>query len=349
MQQTMVQSRNNVASTQPSSIGLAWPPRYDFHNQRVKGWAGLVETRYCLERRLAEGVSEVHMHLAPRNVSEDGATRLALRFVVPNMGIQLLRDHSRFSESLGSLASERGWSGGVEAIIDISRVLPGHSIVYFGFNAPGRIMNSEIFRAETASADAVNQMPIVPLQEAIARIQNAGLCLEVLPHASPEEISRITQLYQQAFPRYIFPIDETAVSDIVNNPDNLVLVARNQSGRIVSSLAAEHAVFHVGNRGINLIEVSEAATDTEYRGNGLLTALYQQIIDILHQGYDSGNTIVYAEARAPWVPANIVTRRGGLEFCGMLNQPCTIVSNRSPGMQYAGIFEDLTVWAHQSF
>jgi hypothetical protein len=243
---------------------------------------------------------------------------------------------------------EDGWNGEVEAAMEVSRVIPGYVLVYLGFNAPGRIAPVEVVAAERARLERVSTMQLTTREAAFAKLDDANLRIERLTHPSDADLLQITRLYRQAFQRYLFPITTRTVAEVVNN-GNLTLIVRDSSGRIVSSLVAEHAPFAVGSRTLNMIELSEAATDRRCRGNGLLTALYLEVVDRLRGTHDPVDTIVYVESRAPWEPVNIATRRAGFELCGMTSQHCVIVSDRSPGMQYRGNLEDLGIWMHPNF
>jgi hypothetical protein len=244
------------------------------------------------------------------------------------------------------LREEMGQSVRIEAGISLRHALPGFDLIYIGYNDESRLVAPEIRRTEQDVMSGISR-EIAPTtsEEAYSRIERANLRIERLSAPSDIEISRIAQLYRDTFQKYLFPINEATVGEIVGN-SNLVLVGRNHSGEIISTLIAEHARMTVDNREMHMVELSEFATDRSYRGNGMITALQFRALEMLGGLYDPRSTVVYAESRAPWIPVNVAIRRAGFTFCGMVSQHCTIVSDRSPGMQYSGNYEDLSVWAH---
>jgi len=318
----------------------------------VKGlFSEPISARWQLDRALDEGANTV------LGIASGQPSRLTMRFIVPN-DMHLPQNPNEFTRgSLHVLLNVSGWGGGIEASMDLGRVVPGHRMIYYGFNGPNRDATPNLSQLEIASAHEVATMSVAVSEDSFRRVRDAGFTIDAPLALSDAEVATITRLYQQAFPKYIFPLDNDSVGGFLRNPSNIALIARDVTGRPVSSLVAEHMLLSVGERTINFIEVSEAATDDDYRGNGLLTALYRKMIDVLHNGdgqgrsgYDPSNTIVYAESRAPWVPANVITRRGGgMDVCGLLVRHCTIVATRNPNMQYPGEFEDLVVWHLSSF
>lgn len=358
----------NGAGVQPRSIGFAWPPRYDPSNRRITGfYPCLIDTKDAfLDMRIGASIIPPHtdgpVYLAAKEwAKHHDATRLTLRCLMNNDLVELTKrqccDFGKYmrgyySEFVGrkTYENDEGQLTNVihsEAYIDLSRVIPGFSIVYLGCNEKEREIGLDIVRTEQRNIIRINEMPTISSDAAIELVNAAGFYIGQLENASKEEIKSITQLYQQAFQRYPFPINEQTIGEIVCN-SAIALVIRNRKGHIVAALVAEHAELPIENRMVNLIEISEAATDV-YQGTGVLTALYHRMNTLLREGYNLNNTIVYAEARAPWLPINIAIRQAGFEYCGMLSQHCTIVGNRSPGMQYDGDFEDRTVWVYPSF
>lgn len=349
MQQRTIQ-RNEVG-TQPSSIGLAWPPRYDSWNNRVKGFAnGLIETSIDAHKFGTEAISSWNAE------KTQNPTRLSLRLIVSSTLFDdgdpkvdgCIPTDSTMEALINRLRREIGQNVRIEAEVSLRHILPGFDLIYLGFNSDSRIAPSEVSKTESEVISGINR-EIAPTsqEEAYSRLQRAGLRIERLSQPTEMEISRITQLYRDTFQMYLFPISESTVGEIVGN-SNLVLVGRNGAGEIISSLIAEHVKMNVADRQLHLIELSEFATDRAYRGNGLITALQFRAVEMLRQLYDPNSSVIYSEGRAPWIPVNISIRRAGFNFCGILPQHCTIVSDRSPGMQYSGVYEDLSVWSYNA-
>ena len=381
-------NRQNSAVVQPSNIGLAWPPVYDESNKRVKGfYPRLIDSQALMDQTISHENSM--MVVAARMMREHpDATRVTLRCIIrndlsPNFHPDLERELRRLRYDCAPGGSERvdrdfndriptRWlyyelaktrrmekgSYGLEAKVNLGSVLPGFYLAYIGCNTPERTIPAEVQRAEESAIREItlgNMMTgihkLVPItaEAAYERICQAGFRIERLTNPTADEIVLLTRLYLEAFQDYPFQINEQTIGDVVDN--STTLIARNRKGQIIASLVAEQAplVLECGPT-INLIELGKAATDRRYRGHGLLTALYHRMIELLHEaGYSSRDTLVYVEARAPWIPVNIATGKSSPNYCGMLHQHCRILSDRSPGMQYNGNLEDLNVWAYLSF
>ena len=313
----MAQSANGGGS-----IGMAWPPRYDGYNNRIKGFCS-----WPIENRS----DAVLMFEAVREAERAnlGSTRTTVRAFVRH---GLLEDLRRAEPSYR-----------VEARFDAGSAVEGYELIYLGKNAQGRMPQPAIIENELLSLREIDGICTTIPGMAQARVARAGYTLSRLNGYGRQEIGRLLELYQDAFQKYLFPLNEQTVGELVDSA-SIIIVGRDAGGRIISSLVAEHAPLAFGGKTVHLVELSEAATDRASRGHGLLTALYFRITELLREAYEPGNTIVYVEARAPWIPVSIATRRADFVRCGVLLQHCTIVGDRSPGMQYEGDYEDLSVW-----
>ncbi len=331
-----------MSNQPPSSIGLAWPPKFDAHNARMKGfYPGLID-RY----EGAVGLSDALSIWADAIRSNPEVQRASMR-IVCTYGI--LREwFGEESDITRHDLALRYSDYHAEAVIPLNMHFDGHAteencLVYVGYNRQNR--KSPIRVAVVNSLGKYNQEPVTP-EYARTRVESARVRLTALETATPEEITRITDLFRASFQKYLFEINYENVGALLS--DSLfTLVGRNDDGLIVSTLVAEHAQTSIAGRAIHIVELSEFATDSAYRGHGLITALQFMALDRLRELLPHQDTVVYAEARAPWIPVNISLKRAGFSNCGFIEQHCVLVGDRSPGMQYAGDYEDLVVWTHK--
>jgi len=91
------------------SVGAAWPPRYDAHNRRVKGFC----TRTIGSMENAKKMFE-EVKFAQKDLPK--ATRTTIRAFVENELVEKLRSEAPIP---------------VEACFDAGNAVEGHSIVYF--------------------------------------------------------------------------------------------------------------------------------------------------------------------------------------------------------------------------
>jgi len=300
------------------SIGAAWPPRHDARNSRVKGFCTFkVEDGRTFDR-LMTGIRSAR-DANPR------ATRTTVRaFMEPGLVNAVEQDGMR-----------------VEARVPVDNVFPGCELAYLGSNSEERMADAAVLREELRSVRGLSREKEENWDDAVSRIGRGGYSVQQLNGTVNGTIPQLLELYNEAYERYTFEINENTIAGILDN-GNIVLVGTDSRERIVSSLIAEHAVIEVDGRPVHLYELSDYATLREHRGNGLMTAMQMMVVDHIRDLEHGKESIIYAEDRAAWKAVNISSRKAGLHYCGTLMKHCILVSDRSFAEQ--GIMENLNVW-----
>ncbi len=303
------------------SVGASWPPRYDRHNNRVKGFFNGTVGSFEEARGAFSAVQSVESGFPQ-------ATRTTIRAFVRSGLVEGLRAESPYP---------------VEASFDASNAVPGHDLVYFGRNAESRMPPAEVLGSELESVARMSALPRTGLLEAMRRIESNGYSLSRLNGNGMGEIPRLVELYAEAYQEYTFQLSPQTIRDMLSN-GNIVIVGRDSGSGVVSSLVAEHVALDMeGGRTVHLFELSDFATFRAHRGMGLITLMQMEAIRAIRDAYGEG-AIIYAEDRAAWTAVNRSSQRAGMDYCGTLLQHCVIVSDRDFGEQ--GRLENLNVWAH---
>lgn len=307
------------------SVGAVWPPRFDRHNNRIKGFhPKLVDNRGQLREMfgLVELVKAQHK----------AATRTTIRaFVRKELVESIRRDPVQGQPD-------------IEAVVPVDNAVPGYGMVYFGKNTQERMPDKATFRAEMESLERMRAIGLVSRDNALLRVNEAGYSLSSVDGNGQREtdIARLYALYREAYELYTFDITPDTIADMLSN-GNLVIVARDRQSDIASSLIAEHCAIKLeAGPLVHLYEMSDYATFRADRKNGLITAMQIEAIRAI-QSIHEGTAVVYAEDRAAWEAVNRSSQRAGMYDCGTLLQHCALVSDRSFGE--LGIYENFNVWA----
>jgi hypothetical protein len=303
------------------SVGASWPPRYDSHNSRVKGFC----TRLIDSKKDAEGMFSV---IGAAERTSPHATRTTVRAFVRSGLVEELRREGPYA---------------IEAAFDASNAVPGHHLAYFGRNAPRRASPPEVVESERESVGQMRLLERTDFASAIRRVSSNGYSLSRLNGDGQQEVPRLLALYQEAYQEYTFQISPQTISDMLSN-GNIVIVGRDGNSEVVSSLVAEHAMLMLDvGRSVHLFELSDYATFRAHRGMGLITLMQMEAINAIRREAYGERAIIYAEDRAAWMAVNRSSRRAGMHYCGTLPQHCVIVSDRDFGEE--GRLENLNVWA----
>ena len=214
-----------------------------------------------------------------------------------------------------------------------SSLCGGYSIVYLGRNTGQRVPSEEVVAAEKEDFHAAVR------SHRGAGAGGAGFSADTPSPDSRDDVRALVSLWRQAFTSYIFPIEFDTVRGILSDDANLCFVAR-EGGRIVSSLVAERAVVDVENVRLQLCELSEFATDPEFRGRGLMTMLQRAAIRATRDIWP--DAAIYAENRAQEPGSYRSSLRAGMGYGGTLMQHCTIEGDRRAFGQ-EGRYENLHV------
>ena len=303
--QTAMQGTIQVKQT---SIGTVGDPYHDAKNDRVKYFSTKV---YGTEAGLRDDFSDA-MELK----RESGATRLSMRFI-SEPGIEL-SDHPSYTE----------------ATMPLNGNYKGLQLTYLGVNDQSRTSPPEIIASEVESAKEImssrRQVHEVPGTYSIERLSG---------NASPMDIEDLVDLYGRALTSYLFSLDKKNVAAMVDN--NIVYVARDGRGKIVSVAMAEKEQFMVDGRYFNISEFSEMATHPDHRSRGLVTECARRLLTSMSKGMD----LIYSEARSSHPPINRALHSAGFVFSGFLNKHCIIGGEQE--ILERGPLENLNVWNYR--
>ncbi len=309
---------------QADSIGAHWPPRFDPHNNRVKGVAPfrvLDETTL----RTFRGA------IASAEAESPQSTRTTVRVFMLREMCKALR------AQMDGVAN-----GTIEAVIPADRVFPGFDLVYFGQNASSRTSLPAVLQEEGAYVQTVLR-DIEPISEmvAMARLTRSGYSLGQLTSCNAEQTDQLAALFHEAYSAYTFDITPEAIHEMAGN-GNLFLAGFDSSGRIASAMVAEHALISVDGTDVHLYELSDYATFRAHRGNGLMTAMQIEAISRIRALSHGSQSIIFAEDRAPWKAVVLSSVKAGLLHAGTLNKHCTLNGDRD--IPEEGSMENLHVF-----
>ena len=164
----------------------------------------------------------------------------------------------------------------LEARFAVDNALSDCELVYFGRNKTTRIPDSESLQREMEMIEQITQqVSRITYKQALDRVERAGRGYKISRLAEPndQDIETLFRLYQEAYAKYTFEITRSTVKEMISN-GNIVIVARDNTRSIVSSMIAEHCTIPLqGHASVELYELSDYATLRSDRGNGLMTAM----------------------------------------------------------------------------
>ncbi len=233
--------------SQSSSVGAIWPPMAG-SQERIRGFydRGIVET--------AEGCRDfAQLYLNEQSEFEHQTeyTRLSMRFVT-------YIAHLRILEQLGVE---------IEAALPLATSDETMVLVYAGRNSLARTLSPNTIRCHRRLLKGVVS------QDQTSPHTPADYEEHMIDHSTaPEErqllVSRFVGMYG------IFGYDQTDVTELLMNPDNTIAYFQDDNGEVVSTAMAEHATVAINGFGdLKLVEITEACTRPELRGQGLYRAI----------------------------------------------------------------------------
>lgn len=294
------------------SIGAVGSVLFDTLNDR---WKGVLTTLY-------RSVEEIHMTLKQVLTYCLKGTRISIRVLVaPEVDLEALRSLSLPWREDTPLI--------FEAAIPVNRHGLG-AVVYFGANTPERKTPSDIRLAEWKL--------IGKLKNRVRkdRILPGGFSAEIL-HSEPliEEILQLREVYRSSYTAYIASFDPATIARMIE--ENYVAVVRNQRRKIVSVCQAESASFDIEGNEWRLVELSDTATDPEYRSHGFSEICKRLLIRRVR----GERTVIFTESRANFAGVQVNNHNIGMRVCGRLEKHCVMDSNTRTlpqEDQYSNIF-----------
>jgi len=142
--------------------------------------------------------------------------------------------------------------------------------------------------------------------------------------ATPDDAPLLAALYDGVFETYPTPLNqESYIRQIM--ADNVTFLCLFQKGRLASAASAE-----VTSRW-RAVEMTDCATDPEFRGLGLMQVLLKRLEELM-----KGKKMItlYTLARATSPGMNTAFRKLSYAYCGRLVNNCHI----------CGDFEDMNLW-----
>ncbi len=162
-----------------------------------------------------------------------------------------------------------------------------------------------------------------------------------LRRASSKDLDQLLHLYQEAFSNYFVDLDKDVILQLCEE-GNLSVAVRD--GRVLAALAAEAVSLVLetsnGKEEVVLVELSEAATLKQVRGQGIMQMLISGVVAELRNHIP--HALVYAETRAFHPASPIAFMKSGGQPRGLLRQACVIDGDRVE--QFSGLkYEDLAL------
>ncbi len=146
----------------------------------------------------------------------------------------------------------------------------------------------------------------------------------ILRRAEKSDCTALAELYKSIFSSYPTPVyDPQYVASSIENGD--IYMVAYSGRRLIAAAAAE--IYRKHDRA----EITNCATDLEYRGMGLNTVLINSLEESCQ---DAGIKCLYSLARASSYGMNFVLHSLGYDYSGTLVNNCHI----------AGRFEDMNIW-----
>lgn len=235
-----------------SSIGsISWPPE-STNNRRLKGVYPLVIDSPRQLIRFIEDFDSLTFHT--------DATRITGRLVATLDSLYNLPDGNCI-ETVVPLQD-----CGVQELSDCA-------LVYIGSNLPTRKSPEDIFELQHQRASEIFQTPSARSKSLPSGFQIRLLSQE--DRANPEILAMYFKLYS------LFGWSEEQVIIMLSSTNNLIFAATDPHGLIVSSALAESGTMIFSREdqpiSLSLVEITEAATLMDHRGNGL----YQHVSDAI--------------------------------------------------------------------
>ena len=278
--------------------------KYDSLNNRVKGFAGEGEELLVVENLPTAQRLQDYVDTARDLARQESATRITLRTITTDPGL---------------LQGIRGAE--IEAVIPFRYNETELSMVYLGSNDSSRLTPGILFQAQSET-----YQQIIARDPRESRVQvSPEYLVERLGFPSDREVRDVITLMEEAYSRdgkvimwYTPTVD--VVRAVLN--DSTTYVARHL-GNIVSMCAAEQVSPRIFGEPVKIYEVSDCATSSLHRGNGLIQACAQRVLDDI-----GGADIIYNESRVAHTPIIRAMRNLGFVGNGILRNHVRIGGDR---------------------
>ena len=297
------------------SIGVVGRVAYDAKNDRCKG--------------LLTEVAQSEVHLRRILIEVIASCQHGSRLVV------------RMPVARGVRPAVRGldWHGfemNLEAFVPIKGHPTIDGLAYYGATDVKRAPSQATRAAERALFMRVLEMPYTPLPNTRVNVLGAN--------AKAEDVRDIVSIYQASYATYLMEFNERSVQSMI--ADNTVLVVRDSNGRVASVCVAESVVLRPhGIPPIRLVEISDAATRPDARGNGYYSAAKHRMVEMLRANADGIPTAITTEARANAISVLRSNVRLGVDFVYAGYEPAhVIISSSDLAVAQEGKYGNLVIF-----
>ena len=273
-----------------SSIGAVWPPTFATYN-RLRGlYPESVDTRSQMSRFIQEFTYYREM------AQLSSIDRSTIRYVGSTEFLHLLP----------------------ESAIQIEGVIPlacthSHYLIYTRWNSPTRTAATErVDRHRNLLEQTRSQQIRTNNIETVA--ESLGLRIQLLtrttaPSRRASEIPRFSDIYR-AFGR-----SEQDAAELVLDVNNTIAYLVAPDGTIVCTTLVEQARIPIAGHGmLNLYEVAEGATRSDYQGRGLYRGLSAFLIDIIRDESSAPIDAIYGECNLSAPGVVYAARQNGRRF-----------------------------------
>lgn len=276
------------------SIGATWPP-ISASNNRLRGIYNEKAIDSASDVRDFAEVFQGYQEM----LEEPGFDRLSIRLVA--------------SIGATALLGEQGVP--VEGALPFRRDGEQLALVYAGWNSPDRSVPESTYYNHRQLLGSVVQYP--PREESPERLlERKGyeprlISRETLSEERAALVSSFTELYAA------FGYNQEETEELLLSPSSTIGYIE-QDGRVVSTAMAEAGVVNVDGVGdVHMVEMTEAFTRPEYRGQGLYEAISGYVLRLVMSERQEGRReldVLYGESNLAMPGVLHAARANGRRF-----------------------------------
>jgi len=273
---------------QTSSISAVWPPEPGMSN-RLRGFYNkVVDTPEAAK----DFLREFEHYLGVMQDSSE-LDRLSIRAVASRDALQLFD------------------TAGVQIEGGLPLRGSDEMIVYTAWNAAHRsVPEQRLYMHRTTLGEVVQH----PRDERAPRNQSADTLKPRLVDTNMSIETRQTMVEAFSDLYRVFGYDEADVEEILSNPQNTIAYLEDAQG-VVSTAMAERGIVEIENRApITLVEITEAVTRPEARGQGHYRTISRFLVDYLAHTEGQGIDVIYGESNLAMRGVLIAAHQNGRRF-----------------------------------
>ncbi|MFE6923066.1 hypothetical protein ACFVAV_18700 [Nocardia sp. NPDC057663] len=201
---------------------------------------------------------------------------------------------------------------GVEGAIPLA-CHRGHVLIFAGWNHPDRTVppaKLRTYRALLAQTRITKKVP----NRMEDRARDAGLQVNLLAKKD-DQTSRRDEVGRFAEAFGAFGLGETDIEQLLVSANTTIAYLTNPLGAVASAVVAERVTIDLeGHGSLVLVEITEAITRVEFRGQGLYRNLSGYIVDHIRFGEAGPLHAVFGECNLSSPGVIYAARRNGRRF-----------------------------------